>query len=180
MIILDTETTGLVLPSAAALATQPRIIDLAAIKIDARTGEEVARFHTLLDPQTPLDADIQRITGYRDSDLVGAPVFVTVLAKLQRFFLGEWSVLAHNWPFDKAMLQHELERCDSALAFPWPPLQLCTVQLYSAEFVKNPKLTELYAAKCGRKLEQRHTAMADAEALLEIVRAERLHELGDH
>lgn len=178
MIILDTETTGLLLPGAADPATQPRIIDLALVKIDDATGAELERFETLLNPGAPLTDEITRITGLRDADLATAPPFTEVLQRLRLFVLGEWSALAHNWPFDQGMLWWELVRCGAERAFPWPPMQLCTVQLYEPEFGHRPKLTQLYERKLGRKLEQKHRAMADVEALLEVVRAERLYELG--
>lgn len=178
MIILDTETTGLLLPQALTADKQPRIIDLACVQLDPYTGEEVNRFETLLNPDQPITDEITRITGYTDADVRAAPRFADVLPGLVEFFLGENSFLAHNLPFDKGMLYWELVRVDAVTAFPWPGRQFCTVQLYVDEFGKFPKLTQLYERKLGRPLDQKHTAMADVEALVEIVRAERLYELG--
>lgn len=178
MIILDTETTGLVLPSVADPHMQPRIIDFAAIQLDPFTGEEVNRVEFLLNPDRALDEDITRITGYKDSDVADAIRFAEALSDLCAFFVGENCMLAHNLAFDKAMLYWELVRLDAVTLFPWPPMQLCTVQLYEQEFGKFPKLTALYEKKLGRKLDQKHTAMADVEALVEIVQRERLYELG--
>lgn len=177
MIVWDTETTGLILPSSADQLKQPRIIDFAAIQLDPFTGEEVNRIETLLMPEMLVPAEITKITGYTDADLKDAPLFAEVLPGIVDFFLGETCMLAHNLSFDKAMLYYELLRLDAVTAFPWPPMQLCTVQLFESEFGKFPKLTALYERKLGRKLEQRHTAMADVEALVEIVRAEKLYEL---
>ena len=178
MIIFDTETTGLTQPAAAGVAAQPRIIDFAAIQLDPWTGEEVNRIEFLLQPDCPLDADITRITGYRDADLASAPRFPEVLPGLINFFLGETCMLAHNLQFDRDVLFWELTRMGAVTLFPWPPLQLCSMQMNEERFGKWPKLTALYEAVLGRKLDQKHTAMADVEALVEIVLAERLYELG--
>jgi DNA polymerase III alpha subunit (gram-positive type) len=177
MIIWDTETTGLLKPEALGAAAQPRIIDFAGIKIDNETGEEIVRLEFLVHPGCPITDEITKITGYKDSDFIGKPSFSAMLPMLAEFFLGERAMLAHNLPFDKGMLHWELVRLDQLTSFPWPVQQLCTVQLFMAEYGRRMKLTELYADKLGRKLDQKHTAMADAEALLEIVRSERLWEI---
>lgn len=178
MIVFDTETTGLTKPAAAGVMTQPRIIDFAAIQLDPFTGEEVNRIEMLIDPECALSPEITRITGYTDADLRGAPKFAEVLPGLVDFFLGENAMLAHNIAFDRDMLYWELERMGAVTLFPWPPLQLCSMQLNQERFGKWPRLTALYEASLGRKLVQKHTAMADVEALVEIVLADRLHELG--
>lgn len=177
MIIWDTETTGLLKPEALGAAAQPRIIDFAGIKIDNATGEEIGRLEFLVHPGCPITDEITKITGYKDSDFIGKPSFSSELPRLAEFFLGERAMLAHNLPFDKGMLHWELVRLDQLTSFPWPSQQLCTVQLFMAEYGRRMKLTELYADKLGKKLDQKHTAMADAEALLEVVRAERLWEV---
>lgn len=181
MIIMDTETTGLLKPSCAALEEQPRIIDFAAVKLD-RCGAEIGRIEFLLYPSMSLPSEITKITGYTDADLKEAPLFVEMYSKLCSFFLGETSMLAHNMPFDKGMLLYELMRIGKETAFPWPMHQHCTVSMYADEFSghaggRGPKLVTLYEAKLGRKLEQKHHAMSDVEALVEIVRQERLYEL---
>lgn len=176
--MLDSETTGLLLPSVASADEQPRIIDFAAVKLDPCTGEETARIQMLINPLQTLPAEITKITGYTDSDLRDAPPFAAVLGRLIEFFLGERAMLAHNMPFDKGMLYWELVRLGRETAFPWPPQQLCTVAMYADEFGgKGPRLIALYEKKLGRKLDQKHTAMADVEALVEVVRADRLYEL---
>lgn len=174
MIVFDTETTGLLKHEAAPLHEQPRIIDIACIKISDVDGSELARFETLLNPQRDIELIITKITGYTNEQLRKAPTFADVLPNLAHFFLGQASMLAHNMPFDKGMMFYELLHVDSATKFPWPMQQFCTVQMYMDDFGRRPKMTELYERKTGNILDQRHTAMADAEALLEIVRVDKL------
>lgn len=178
MIIWDTETTGLLLPSVARAEDQPRIIDFAAVKLDPLTGEERGRIEFLLNPECALPSEITKITGLTDDDLKKQPTFATVFNAITNFFLGEVSMLAHNLPFDKGLLYWELVRLGAETAFPWPPRQLCSVQLFADEFGgKGPKLTALYESVMGIKLEQKHRAMADVEALVDIVCRRRIFEL---
>jgi DNA polymerase III epsilon subunit-like protein len=177
MIILDTETTGLLKPEAVGAKNQPQIIDFAAVKIDNRTGEEVGRIEFLIHPGCAIPPEITKITGYKDADFVGKPSFATVQPRIAEFFVGERAMLAHNLPFDKGLLYWELVRLDLVTSFPWPSQQLCTAMLSQEEFGKRLKLIDLYERKTGKKLDQKHTAMADVEALLEVVRADRLWEL---
>lgn len=178
MIVFDTETTGLPVPEILGPEKQPRIIDIACVQLDPFTGEEVNRFETLINPGIPIPEEITKITGYTDEHVKDAPTFAEVLPYLVDFFLGERAMLSHNLPFDKSMLYWELMRCGAETAFPWPPVQVCSVETYIEEFGKRPRLIHLYERKTGRKLEQKHTAMADVEALLEIVQIDRLYELG--
>lgn len=179
MIFFDTETTGLVLPNVIDPDKQPRIIDLAMIQLDPFTGEETNRFETLLNPGCTLSAEITKITGYTDADLVGAPTFAEVLPYLIAFVLGENAWLAHNEEFDRKMLLFELMRVDAVTKFPWPPMQLDSVQMYAEEFGgRFPRLTALYERKLGRPLDQKHTAMADVEALVEIALVDQIYALG--
>lgn len=178
MIVLDTETTGLLLPNVIDADKQPRIIDLAMVQLDPFTGEEVNRMETLINPGIPLPDEITKITGYTDADLADQPTFAEVLPWLVDFVLGETSMVAHNMPFDKGMLHWELVRLDKLTMFPWPPTQLCTAAHSTEKYGKRLRLIQLYERVLGRKLNQKHTAMADVEALVEVVRAERLYELG--
>ena len=178
MIIFDTETTGLSLPGVADLSQQPRIIDFAAVKLSRMGKGKVwrqTRIQHLINPGVPISPEITKITGYTDHDLRDAPPFAAVLRDIAHFFLGERVMLAHNLPFDKSLLEFELRRLDLVTNFPWPPVQACTVSLYTEAFGRRPKLTELYERRLGKPLRQLHKAMADVEALLEIVLKDELH-----
>lgn len=179
MIVWDTETTGLLKPEALGAASQPQIIDFAGVKIDNRTGEEIDRLEILINPGVPIPPEITKITGYKDSDFIGAAGFGSAVRRIAEFFHAERAMLAHNLSFDKGMLYWELVRLDLVTSFPWPSQQFCTVVLAQDEFGRRLKMTELYERKTGKKLEQKHTAMADVEALLEIVRADKLWQLVD-
>jgi DNA polymerase III epsilon subunit-like protein len=90
---------------------------------------------------------------------------VTSLAKI----IGSCDVIiAHNLPFDFDVFRMELKRNKITRVCP-PSIGICTVQEYSAQFGKYPKLFELYEFLTGKKLVQTHRAFDDVEALSEIV-----------
>lgn len=168
-IVLDTETTGLLLPKTAALEKQPRIIELAFSRIEG--GKVISEHEWMLDPEVLLDEKITKITGIKQEDLVGKPKFREVLAEVEDAIAGADVLIAHNAPFDSGMLSNELARC-ARTGFPWPASVMCTVQEFYHLKGRRLKLTDLYELKLGRKLEQTHRALDDVRALVEILQAE--------
>lgn len=172
-LIYDTETTGLLKPGIADLASQPKIIEFALVELDDDYNE-VGAWSWLINPGEPITEEITKITGITDNDLVGKPSFIQVLPEIEDVFLGAHRLMAHNLPFDMGMLTNELKRVGREYAFPYPPNQLCTVQLASELiFGRRARMTELYEKTLGKKLEQTHRALDDVRALVEIVRARR-------
>lgn len=173
VLVFDTETTGLLLPSAAPLDKQPRIIELGiAVLLDGQTIEE---HNWLIDPGEPISAEITKITGITNEQLTGKPSFKDVWSEAQGLFLSADAVIAHNLPFDKGMIDNEVQRLmGEPLGCGWPEVQLCTVQEFSHVFGHRPKLTELYEHFLGRPLMQTHRALDDVHALVEIVKASGL------
>jgi DNA polymerase III epsilon subunit-like protein len=170
MIILDTETTELQKPDIADLASQPHIIEVALIKLNDK-WKEVDRYEALLNPQAPLNnKEHERITGLTEEALKGCPTFLELYEELVDFFVGERVLVAHNLEFDRANLVCELRRIQREFAFPYPPIQICTVERTKHLLGRRLKLVELYEMKMKRKFAQKHRAMPDCEALSEIVR----------
>ena len=172
-LIFDTETTGLLKPSVSDLSEQPKIIELAVVAID-QSYERIREHSWLIYPAEELTPIITKITGLTNADLKGKPTFMEVLPEIEEAFLGACRLIAHNMPFDSGMLRNELTRCNRQYAFPYPPNQLCTVQLASdLIFGRRAKLTELYEKTIGKPLAQTHRALDDVNALVEIVCAQR-------
>lgn len=173
IVVFDTETTGLPLHHNAPLEKQPKIIELGAALLD-ETGAVVDTFQQLLDPGEEITAEITKITGITNDQLVGQPKFVDVLPQLKEFFGRAFAVFAHNLPFDRSLLRFDLRRagCED---FPWPTGEYCTVGLHRAQWGKNPKLTELYLHTMGKPLPQTHRALDDVQALVEVIQTLELH-----
>jgi len=173
-ILFDTETTELLMPEVADLAAQPHIIEIAMLKVDEKY-KELDRYDALINPGVPInDEEHKKITGLTNADLADAPAFVELVAEISTFFLGEQKMISHNLEFDRGMLIVELRRLGMEFAFPYPPLQICTVVNTKHLKGKRLKLTELYELKLGKPFKQKHRAMSDVEALLEIVKEMQL------
>ncbi len=172
-IIFDTETTGLLLPSSADVSKQPKIIELGAIVVD-ETGV-VAELSQLLNPNEEISAQITKITGIKNEDLVGKPTFSEYLPQLKAFFEGATMLICHNAPFDSGMLKNDLLRagCED---FVWPETTICTVQEYTPMFGRRPKLTQLYEKVVGKPLAQTHRALDDVLALYEVLKTDNFFE----
>ncbi|HEV7128986.1 MAG TPA: exonuclease domain-containing protein, partial [Ktedonobacterales bacterium] len=95
-VAIDLETTGL-------FSEQDSIIEIGAVKF---AGDDVLEtFERFVAPRQPLPYRIQRLTGIRPADLVGAPPLADLVPEL-RAFLGEYPLVGHSVPFDAAFLRH--------------------------------------------------------------------------
>lgn len=166
-LVFDTETTGLPLPRTVDVSKQPRIIDFAVAIVDCFKNQVVDRYETLLDPEVEVTDEITKITGITNEMLKGQPKFREVLARIEEIFGAAHHLVAHNAPFDRKMLEFELVRVGRT-GFPWPEVH-CSIQEFRHLFGYKPKLTELYEKTMGVPLAQKHRAMADVEALTDVL-----------
>ena len=170
--IFDTETTGIPKHPNAKDEIQPRVIEFGAVLAN-EDGEIIEEMSLLIKPvddkgeQIPLEDKITEITGLTDEDLVDAPVFEDVAHDIARFVSKADALIAHNLPFDKTMMTLEIDRTKTK-RFPWPEIEICTVQEHADEWGYRPKLIELYEHYTGEKLEQTHRAVDDVKALMII------------
>ena len=169
--IFDTETTGIPKHPNAKDEIQPRVIEFGAVLANEK-GEIIDEMSLLFNPQEPLEEIITRITGLTDEDLADAPLFEVKAHDIARFISKADVLIAHNLPFDKTMMELEINRCDASkvpfAGFPWPEIAICTVQEHADEWGYRPKLIELYEHYTGEKLEQTHRAIDDVKALLSV------------
>lgn len=173
IIVFDTETTGLTLHPQAEMRKQPRMIEFGAALLNPKTGVVEDTWNVLINPGEPLTPEIIKITGITDDDLKDAAPFAATLPAMRMMFERATCVVAHNLPFDRAILRGELARLD-VFDFPWPRREICTVGLYKDDWGRNPKLIELYASVMGKPLAQTHRALDDVMALVEIFQTELL------
>lgn len=172
LIIYDTETTGLVKHPDAPLAKQPRMIEFGAAALSVKTGKVTRTLSVLIDPGEPVSLEISKITGITNDQLKGQPQFDEAWEKTILPFLTKADILlAHNEPFDHAIVEYELQRASKKYA--WPPA-FCTIGLYRSEWGRDMKLTELYATVMGKELDQKHRALSDVQALVEIAQHDSL------
>lgn len=109
-VVFDTETTGL----------EPeidKIIEISAIKYI--NGEAIDYFSQLVNPKQKLDSFITKLTGIKDSDLIDKPTIDKVLPAFYKF-IENYTLIAHNTPFDIKMIacesyRHNIELCSNKL-----------------------------------------------------------------
>jgi len=155
--IVDLETTG-------AHPGFDRITEIAVIEVDR--GEAAGTWSTLVDPEAPIPAAIQALTGITNEMVAGAPTFRALAEGLLERLQGRLLV-AHNARFDYGFLRHEFER--AGLKF--QARTLCTVKLsrrlYPAHARHNlDSLIARHGLACGA----RHRALGDAEAVWQFLR----------
>lgn len=170
-VIIDTETTGLVLPNIVGIEKQPRIIELGAVRVDPY-GKIIAEFSELINPGVQIEEKITEITGITNEDLEDRPPFTDFLESIKELFEGCTALIAHNAPFDSSLLRFDLERAGCA-DFPWPPEIVCTVQAFYHIKGRRLRLPQLYQHFVGEELQQTHRALDDVMALHEILMASR-------
>lgn len=166
MIVLDTETTGLLKPGAADIGMQPYITELYACKITP-DFEFIGEIETLIKPPIPIGEDTIKITGITNEMVADAPSFIQLYDQLADFFLGETIMVAHNAPFDAGVLAWELTRYGLEFKFPWPKRHICTVEASMPIKGKRLKLSKLHELATGRPHDDgAHRAKDDVMALV--------------
>lgn len=152
VVVLDFETTG--------LSARDRVIEIAAIRVEART-ETV--FHRLCNPGFPLPWRITEITGLTDQDLEGQPTPQMAIQELHETLLFDGPIfVAHNASFDLRFLNQEYRHAGLPL-FEGPVL--CTRNLARGLYpaLGSYKLADV-TLHLGIVNERAHRALDDVRA----------------
>jgi len=155
-VVVDIETTG-------SWSNGDRITEIGAVKV--RNHEVVAEWHSLINPQRAIPANITRLTGI-DSDMVrGAPVFAEIADSFMHF-MGEGIFVAHSVNFDYGFIAYEYERLERRFRFP----KLCTCAGMRRRYPGHRSyglgnLCEAY----GIELKEHHRALCDARAAAQLL-----------
>ena len=105
IVVLDCETTWLMGPEALPIEQQPRIVEIALAILRRSKGlVMIETFNSLINPGIPIPEESTKITGITDKMVAGAPSFVSVYTRLVDLFFGCRVLIAHNLPFDRAVL----------------------------------------------------------------------------
>lgn len=116
--VFDCETTGI-------NPGRDEIVSFALLRLDA-DGREFARVVQLVRPSRPIPAEATAVHGISEGDVAAAPRFADLAPELIWLLDGAVFV-AHNAPFDLAMLQHGL----AMAGFAWdPPAVVCTLAAF--------------------------------------------------
>ena len=155
-VVVDVETTG-------GRGEGHRVTEIGAVKV--QDGRIVDRFHTLLNPQRQIPANISRLTGITPAMVVDAPYFIDVADELEAFVEGAIFV-AHNVEFDYGFIASEFKRIGRSFRLP----KLCTCA--SMRKLYPGQTSYSLAALCRSfdiPLKQHHRALCDAQAAAELL-----------
>lgn len=138
------------------------IIDVAAIRYDLITGQEVDRVTFLTKPRQPLSHEIIALTGIQPEMVADAPPFSEVRERVAAF-IGRDVVFAHNAVFDVGYLAHHGLPLTNLV---WDTFLLSTVAWpamasYNLGFLAQELSLELTAE---------HRAAADVESSWQLLR----------
>lgn len=155
LVFLDLETTG----------TNPvadRITEIGLVEVDA--SGKATHWASLVNPEVPIPAFIQGLTGISNAMVKDAPTFAELAPTLHDRLQGALFI-AHNARFDYGFLRNAF----SEAGLPFKADVLCTVKLsralYPAERKHNlDSLIERHALKA----DARHRALADADLLWQL------------
>ncbi|WP_145978580.1 3'-5' exonuclease [Granulicoccus phenolivorans] len=154
---VDLETTGL----------EPftgGIVEVGLVKFNGR-GEVFDEFATLVrTPGSQLRA--REIHGIDEAELHSAPDLAPVLRELWHFINGSVMV-AHNLEFEAKFLLAGSNQAGVAVP---GTLGLCTLETSRRQFdSRSYTLTNLYRVATGDALENGHSALADARAVMQVL-----------
>jgi DNA polymerase III subunit epsilon len=160
LVVLDLETTG-------TWIEKDRIIEIALVKTAPDGCRDV--FSSKVNPMMPIPKVVTELTGISDADVKSAPTFASIAQKVLDF-IGEADLGGFNLErFDLPLLQREM--IDAGFKFDWQ--SRC---VYDAQKVYHlHEKRDLSAALnhyCGEELKDAHSALADAEATLDILKAQ--------
>ena len=156
----DLETTGL-------NVTTDRIIELSVLKVNPDGSQEVV--NTRLNPEMPINPKAIAIHGITDADLVDSPKFGEIADSLSAFLEGCDLAGYNAIKFDIPVLVEEFLRI--GYDFNINERKFVDVQVIFHR-KEQRTLSAAYQFYCKKDLSNAHSALADATATYEILKAQ--------
>jgi DNA polymerase-3 subunit epsilon len=160
LVILDLETTG-------TWVEKDKIVEIGLIKLmpDGTRLDYIKR----VNPGMPIPPNVTRIINITDADVKDKPCFKEI-AKEALSFLGDSDLGGFNiLRFDLPLLEREFY--EAKLNFHWRDRDIYDAQkIYHIHEKRD--LMAAYLLYCGKKLENAHSALSDAEATMDILNAQ--------
>ncbi|SPB16103.1 DNA polymerase III subunit epsilon [Caballeronia novacaledonica] len=151
IVFVDLETTG-------ATFGVDRITEIGIVEVGP---SGVSQWSSLVNPQKPIPAFVQQLTGITDAMVRDAPTFEQLASGLLERLNGRLFV-AHNAHFDHGFLKGEFRRMGLRFA----PDVLCTVQLSRAVYPAESRHgLDALVVRHALVPSARHRALADADLL---------------
>lgn len=163
VLYLDTETTG--------LGDRDELVDIAAVDNSGRV-----LLNTLIKPRQPIPARATEIHGITDEMVRTAPSWSDVYPRYLDLLASYRHVIVYNADFDQRMIQ---QTCIAVMLSPPRATWHCAMKQYAAfaglpsQYGHSFRWHQLGTAvsQLGVTLIPDHSALADAQACREVVRA---------
>lgn len=163
LVIFDLETTGLDL-------VKDRVIQISYIKVYPDGKEE--RGNHLINPEKPIPALVEELTGIKNEDIKDKPTFKQMAQTLNQVFSGSDIAGYNSNHFDVPLLAEEFLR--AGVDFDFSKCRLIDVQTIYHKMERR-NLAAAYQFYCGRKMEddfQAHRADEDTEATYRVLQGQ--------
>lgn len=160
LVFFDLETTGTNI-------TQDRIVEFSFIKI--MPNQQTSTLTQRVNPLMPIPAETSMIHGIYDEDVKDAPPFKEVARNLYKFLEGCDLAGFNIIRFDVPMLVEAFLR--ENLEFDVSRRKLVDAQKIF-HLMEKRTLSAAYEFYCHKKLEDAHSAEADTQATLEVLKAQ--------
>lgn len=160
IVFFDLETTGINI-------TQDRIVEISFLKVHPNGKEEIKSRR--INPEMPIPPQATAIHGITDEDVKDCPTFKKVARSLAEQLEGCDLAGFNSSRFDVPMLAEEFLR--AGIDFDMSKRKFVDVQII---FHKKEQRTleAAYAFYCNKKLENAHSAEADALATYEVLKSQ--------
>jgi len=136
------------------------------IGIKTLAGQEIKVWEQLINPQTFIPQNIQRLTGISPQMVESQPSFEQIARELKQE-LEEKIFIAHNARFDYGFIKASFKR----IGIDFKPKVLCTVKLSRLLFPEQPRHNlDTIIHTHGLQVSARHRALGDADLLLQFWR----------
>lgn len=100
-VVFDLETTGLYPEKGA------RICEIGALRFE--NGNEVDKFHSMVNPQVPIEPEASRVNGIYDIDVAMAPTIDQLIDDFLEF-IADYPLFGYKISFDLGFVQADLNR----------------------------------------------------------------------
>ena len=160
LLVLDIEATG-------DQINKDRIVEIGMIKVNPDGSEET--YEKRINPEIPIPLNISEIHGIYDLDVKDCPKFKELSIEIKNF-IGDSDLCGFNSnKFDVPMLEEEFIRAGVKSEF--ETKKLVDVQNIFHKMEKRT-LAAAYMFYCNKEMENAHSAMYDARATLEVLKAQ--------
>jgi|TARA_Y100000766_G_C18915088_1_gene610725 DNA polymerase-3 subunit epsilon len=162
LLVLDIEATG-------DQINKDRIVEIGMIKTNPDGTEET--YEKRINPEIPIPLNISEIHGIYDLDVKDCPTFKELSVEIKNF-IGDSDLCGFNSnKFDIPMLEEEFIRAGVKSEF--ETKKLVDVQNIFHKMEKRT-LAAAYMFYCKKEMKNAHSAMYDARATLEVLKAQTL------